>query len=101
MAGLMRWKKRSQSLIDCWISRLCLPLSPTSHYTLWTLCTSCSRSLDRDSFLTEVESTSENICGRQTAAGCALRSGTELMNDFYGEIERAAKTISLSPDISF
>lgn len=62
MVGLAKWKKRSQSLIECWISQLCLLLSPASCYTHCPHCTkSLSRRWYKDCFLTQVESPSEDI----------------------------------------
>ncbi len=44
MVGLMRWKKGSQSLIECWISQLCLLFSLASTRGH---CTHCTKSLSR------------------------------------------------------
>ena len=88
MVGLMRWKKRSQSLIECWISQLCLLLSLASCYTLGH-CTHCTKSLSGlwtktvfSQRLRQLQKAFEQD-KRWAATGRAVRSGTGLMSDFY------------------
>lgn len=72
MVGLMRWKKRSQSLAEWWISQLCLLLSLISCYTRW-FCTHCTKSLSRlwkkTVFSDKGWLTSENIWAKQIVSG--------------------------------
>lgn len=94
MVGLMRWKKRSQSPIECWISQLCLPLSLASCYTHGH-CTHCTKSLSRlwtkavfSQRLSQLQKTFEQD-KQSVAAGRTVRSGTGLMSDLYGLVERS------------
>lgn len=96
MVGLMRWKKRSQSLTECWISQLCLLLSLASRYTLGH-CTHCTKSLSGlwtktvlSQRLSRLQKTFERD-KQEAATGRTVRSGTALMNDFYGLVESSEK----------